>query len=93
MRGHRGIIEHSILSNDEEYDGLKIAGIQADVLDNDGSKGYVSVVDQTRGYHLMSEDGMGSFTFEIFPTRMPEDEISVSAWCKLQMFSHSLGVI
>ena len=79
LRGHRGIIEHAIVSlTDPDYNGLKIRGIQADVLDNDGDYGYISVVDQTKGYHLMSEDaGFGTFTFQIFPTRLPENDIYV----------------
>lgn len=47
LRGHRGIIEHEVISStDEDYDGLVIRGIQADVLDNDGDYGWVLTVDQ-----------------------------------------------
>jgi len=80
LRGHRGIIEHEIVSDDPNYRGLKIRGIQADVLDNDGNFGYVSIVDQTDGFHLMEEDsnGFGSFSFWIFPTRVPTGIITVN---------------
>ena len=80
LRGHGGIVEHEISSaSDPEYDGLMIRGIHVNVLDNDGDdKGYISVVDQMRGYHLMSEDGFGNFTFQVFPTRMPMDDVFVS---------------
>lgn len=47
LRGHRGIIEHEVISStDEDYDGLVVRGIQADVLDNDGDYGWVLTVDQ-----------------------------------------------
>ena len=79
LRGHRGVIEHTIVSStDPDYNGLSVRGIHVDVLDNDGNKGYISVVDQTKGYHLMSEDGIGDFTFKLFPTRLPEADIVVS---------------
>ena len=74
---NRGIIEHEIISDDLEYHGLKIRGVEADVLDNDGNLGYVSVVDQG-GFHLMSEDNFGFFSFWVFPTRVPEDDIVVN---------------
>lgn len=78
LRGHRGIIEHEIVSaTDGEYDGLKVRGVAADVLDNDGNFGYVSVVDQTR-YHIIDEDGVGEFTFWIFPTSPPADDVVVN---------------
>jgi len=77
LRGHRGIIEHTINSTDSEYNGLRIRGVQVDVLDNDDN-GYISVVDQTKGYHLMSEDGLGTFTFQLFPTSKPTNDVVVS---------------
>ena len=71
--------EHNIVSStDPDHNGLNVRGIPVDVLDNDGNKGYISVVDQTKGYHLMSEDGIGDFTFKLFPTRLPEADIVVS---------------
>lgn len=78
LRGHRGIIEHGIVSDDLAYHELKIRGIQANVLDNDGDRGYISVADQTKGYHLMSEDGFGDFSFKLFPTRLPNASVTVS---------------
>ena len=77
--GHRGIIEHTVSSSsDPDYDDIKIRGVAVDILDND-ENGYVSVVDQTIGYHLMSEDGLPEeeFTFHIFPTQMPADDVVV----------------
>ena len=57
---------------------MKVRGVQVDVLDNDDN-GYISVVDQTKGYHLMSEDGLLSeqFQFHIFPTQKPDDNVVV----------------
>ena len=47
LRGHRGIITHTVTSEtDPDYDGMPVRGIQADILDNDGLFSYVSVVDQ-----------------------------------------------
>ena len=78
LRGHRGIIEHTISApGDPEYDGLRIRGVAVDILDNDGDYGYVSVVDQEK-IHLMSEDGNGTFSFDIFPTRRPQDDVYVN---------------
>ena len=78
LRGHRGIIEHVISAPyDPEYDGLRIRGIAVDILDNDGDYGYVSVVDQ-EDIHLMSEDGTGEFSFDIFPTRQPQNDLYVN---------------
>jgi len=79
LRGHRGIIEHEIVSStDPEYNGMKVRGVQVDILDNDGNLGYISVVDQTRGFHLMEENGFGSFSFWVFPTRKPNAKVTVN---------------
>ena len=41
LRGHRGILEHTIVSTgDSEYDELRIAGVAVDVIDNDGNYGW-----------------------------------------------------
>ena len=88
LRGHRGIIEHTIsASDDPEYDGLRIRGVAVDILDNDGDYGYVSVVDQEKIHlmsEIMSEDDkimgleIGTFSFDIFPTRRPQDDVYVN---------------
>ena len=77
LRGHRGILEHEVISTDPDYTGLKVRGVQCDVLDNDGNYSYVSVVDQ-EGFHLMSEDGDGEFSFFVYPTVPPEDDVIVN---------------
>jgi hypothetical protein len=47
LRGHRGIIEHSISSDDERYDALLVEeGVAVEVHDNDGVYGYVNVVEE-----------------------------------------------
>ena len=76
LRGHRGIIEHNVTSSDPMYTGLKVRGVQCDVLDNDGNYGYVSIVDQ--GLHLMTEDGNGTFSFFVYPTAPPQDDVVVN---------------
>ncbi len=77
LRGHRGILEHSVVSSDPAFTGLKVRGVQCDVLDNDGDYGYVSVVDQG-GSHLMTEDGEGSFSFFVYPTSPPKQNVVVN---------------
>ena len=77
LRGHRGILEHNITSTDPMYTGVKVRGVQCDILDNDGNYGYVSVIDQG-GFHLMTEDGDGSFTFFVYPTTPPQDDVVVN---------------
>lgn len=77
LRGHRGILEHSVVSGDPHYTGLTARGIQCDVLDNDGAFGYVSVVDQG-GFHLMTEDGYGSFSFFVYPSTPPQQDVVVN---------------
>ena len=78
LRGHRGIIVHEIVAVDDvEYNGLKIRGVAVDILDNDGQMGYVSVVNDG-GIYLMSEDGLGVFSFWVFPTRIPDKQVVVN---------------
>ena len=78
LRGHRGIIEHTIVSSEDEgYDGLVVRGVEANVIDNDGDYGWVYTVDQG-GFHLMTEDGDGAFSFFLYPTTIPEDDLYVN---------------
>ncbi len=77
LRGHRGILEHSLVSSDPAYTGLKVRGVQCDVVDNDGDYGYVSIVDQG-GSHLMTEDGEGTFSFFVYPTTPPKQNVVVN---------------
>ena len=52
LRGHRGILEHSVSSGDPDYDGLIVEGVAVDVFDNDGKLGaYVNVI-ETEAVHL-----------------------------------------
>jgi len=76
LRGHRGILEHEISSMDDQYDGLLIQGVAVDVLDNDGTSGYINIV-ENETVHLLSEDGDGNFSFSVYPTRQPEDKVVV----------------
>jgi hypothetical protein len=70
LRGHRGIIEHSISSDDERYDALLVEGVAVEVHDNDGLYGYVNVVEEDTT-HVLFEDGTTSFAFWVYPTRRP----------------------
>jgi Ca2+-binding RTX toxin-like protein len=68
LRGHRGILEHAISSNDTDYDKLLIEGVAVEVLDNDGDYGYINIVG-FEVFHLLDEEGTASFSFTVFPTR------------------------
>ena len=78
LRGHRGIIEHALISADDEgYNNLVVRGVEANVLDNDGDYGWVYTVDQG-GFHFMTEDGDGAFSFFLYPTTSLEDDLYVN---------------
>jgi len=47
------------------------------VIDNDGDYGWVYTVDQG-GFHLMTEDDEGAFSFFLYPTAVPEDDVYVN---------------
>jgi hypothetical protein len=78
LRGHRGIIEHSIVSGDDGYDGLLVEGIAVQVHDNDGNYSYVTVYEEDTT-HVMDEDGTvftedgtaAYFSFWVYPTSKP----------------------
>ena len=76
LRGHRGILEHVISSEDPDYNMLLIEGVAVDVLDNDGGLGYINVV-EFEPFHLLTEDGAGSFVFAVYPTRKPDESANV----------------
>lgn len=63
LRGHRGIVEHEISSGDQEYDGLRIAGVAVDVFDNDGEYGWMAFVANEANYLLFEDDTSHTFTF------------------------------
>jgi hypothetical protein len=74
-RGHRGVIEHRVVASDDEgYDGLVVKGVEANVMDNDGVFAWIYIVDQ-EGPHLMTEDGNGAFSFQLYPTTAPQADL------------------
>ena len=76
-RGHRGIIQHKVVSADDEgYNDLVVRGVEANVMDNDGNYGWVYTVDQESS-HLITEDEDGHFSFYLYPTTAPEDDLFV----------------
>jgi hypothetical protein len=78
LRGHRGIIEHKVVSVDDEgYDKLAVRGIEVNVLDNDGQFGWICNVNQ-EGVHIMTEDGEGEFSFFLYPTSVPDDDLYIN---------------
>ena len=76
-RGHRGIIKHKVVSTDDEgYNDLSVRGVEANVLDNDGDYGWIYNTDD-KDIHVMTEDGSGEFSFYLYPTSLPEDDLFV----------------
>lgn len=77
LRGHRGIINHQVSSDDPAYgNDLYVEGIAVDVLDNDGNTAYVNIL-QVEEFHFITEDGLGSFSFLVYPTREPNGTVAV----------------
>lgn len=83
LRGHRGIIEHSVSTDadaKDDYTGLIVEGIPVEIHDNDGEYAYVTVYEKDTT-HVMDEDGTvftdtGTaeyFSFWVYPTRAPEN--------------------
>lgn len=77
LRGHRGILEHKVSSADPDYDGLAVEGIAVDVLDNDGDSGAYFNVIETEAVHVMDEDDLGTFSFWLYPTVIPNPLVTV----------------
>lgn len=78
LRGHRGIIKHTVTSSDDEgYNNLIVPDIEANILDNDGNYGWLCVVDQGE-LHFITEDGDESFSFFVYPTVIPNDDLFVN---------------
>lgn len=75
LRGHRGILEHTVTSQDKGYDGLLVEGVAVNVLDNDGL-GYISVIEE-EPVHVMTEKTNDEFIFYIFPTMRPDSQVVV----------------
>lgn len=73
LRGHSGIIEHTVTSSDLEdgYNGLRIPGVAASILDNDGNFGWVQVVPSSANSFLLYEDTDDIIAFQVFPTTIP----------------------
>lgn len=53
-------------------------GIAVGVLDNDGSFGYINVVETEHQHLLFEDDYDASFKFTVFPTRVPQGRVSVN---------------
>ncbi|GAX18396.1 hypothetical protein FisN_2Lh003 [Fistulifera solaris] len=77
LRGHRGILRHTVTSADLGYDGLAVEGVAVDVLDNDGDSGAYFNVIETEVVHVMDEDGLGTFSFWLYPTVTPDPWVTV----------------
>ena len=75
LRGHRGVLEHDVMSDDSSYSQILTQGIAVEVADNDGLYGYFVIEDN--GAHIISEDGTGGFVFRVCPTRELEGEVVI----------------
>lgn len=77
LRGHRGILEHSVSSSIEtsDYTGLLVEGVAVNILDNDGL-GYISVIED-EAVHVITENSDDQFTFYLFPTLLPEGLVRI----------------
>lgn len=71
LLGHRGIVEHTVESIDQDYSELLLEGVAVNILDNDAI-GYINVV-ETEAVHVLTENEGGSFIFHVYPTRVPDD--------------------
>jgi hypothetical protein len=66
-----------VSSADPRYNGLAVEGVAVDVLDNDGnSSAYFNVI-ETEAVHVMDEDGLGTFSFWLYPTVDPDPRVTV----------------
>jgi len=63
LRGHRGIIEHEISTNDTGYKEVLVEGVAVDILDNDGDFGYVNFVQNQAVYLLFEDDPVRTLNF------------------------------
>lgn len=77
LRGHRGILEHAFSSADSSYHGLLVQGIAVNILDNDGTTGYLNVVEDEAVHVLTEGSTTDSFDFWIYPTRRPLGDVTV----------------
>ena len=80
LRGHSGVLEHNVSSEDEEYDVMYVPGVSVDVLGNDGEYGaFINIYDDNGGLqHVITEGSDDSFMFYVYPTSLPEGELVVN---------------
>jgi len=77
LRGHRGIVEHTVISeNDSSFDGLLLEGVAVNVMDND-SFGWINIVEK-EALHVLSETSSETFSFFIYPTIAPDHNVTVT---------------
>jgi hypothetical protein len=89
LRGHRGIIEHGVVTSnatdDDDYKDVLVEGIAVEVHDTDGDFAYVTVYEEDTT-HVMDEDGTvfnevggntNYFSFWVYPTRKPVTKLVV----------------
>ena len=74
LRGHSGIITHSVESLDPRFDGLKLDGISANVADND--EAFV-VITPSDGSTIITEGG-ASDSYTVVLSRQPTTDILIN---------------
>lgn len=93
LKGHTGVLEHAITSNDTGYDGLLVEGVAVNVLDNDGL-GYLQVVETSASYVLTEDDDDGrSFEFYIFPTVRPTLPVIVEVGSQISINDEPYAIL
>ena len=81
--GHMAVIEHQVFSNATEYNNISVEGITASIFDDD-DLGYINVVEDDL-FHVVTENGDGSFSFTVFPVISPNGTVVIEFQTPLDM--------
>jgi len=76
LLGHSGIISHTVVSDDPNYDGVRVEGISANVADNDEP---AIVITQSEGESVVGNAGEDSYTVVLTHAPAPGEQIVVTA--------------
>ena len=75
LRGHSGVISHTVTSLDAAYNGIGIEGISSSVVDNDeAALAMVVPFDYLRVFEL----GTTTMTYTLALNRRPDEEVRVT---------------
>jgi Ca2+-binding RTX toxin-like protein len=76
LLGHSGLIGHSVVSTDPDFDGIEVEGISVNVADDDEPG---IVITQSDGYSRVSEGNELTDSYTVVLTRKPEKTVTVTA--------------